>query len=60
MVNGSGSGAGPLMCSFNCTCWPDKVCTSIDVSCTGSAARAVKLIAANATNAIAHVIAARI
>ena len=25
MVKGSGSGAGPLMCNFSCTCWPDKV-----------------------------------
>ena len=22
MVNGSGSGAGPLRCSLSCTCWP--------------------------------------
>ena len=38
MVNGSGSGAGPLMCSLSCTCWPDSVCTSMDSSLTGSAA----------------------
>ena len=38
MVNGRGSGAGPLMCSFSCTCWPDSVWTSMDSSLSGSAA----------------------
>ena len=38
MVNGSGSGAGPLKRSFSCTCWPDNVCTSMASSLSGSAA----------------------
>ena len=62
MVNGSGSGAGPLKCSFSCTCWPD-VCTSMDLEL--ERLRALRedpeiAIADKATSAMAPIIAVRI
>ncbi len=60
IVNGKGSGAGPLRCSFSCTCWPESVCTSMDSSLVGSAACALKLSADNAISAMAPIIAVRI
>ena len=59
MVKGRGSGAGPLMCNFNCTCCPDNVCTSMDSSLFKSAACVLNVSADKAASTIAR-LAARI